>query len=209
MVEMKHLAGMSLSIAACLVMLGPNLAHAKADQDAMASGAGTREAMQMVPAQVNLVKTLNAKNLHAGQDFQTKLDGSVQLKNGPELPRGTVLVGTVVADKMNGDGQNSTLELRFTQADLKGGKVVPIKATIVGVYPPAGGSMYGGAAQTPNYWTDKTLQVDQIGAIAGVDLHSKIAATNSGLFVSKKKDNMRFGEGSEFALAIAARNNAG
>jgi len=212
---MKHQAVLSLPVAACLVFLGPNLAQAKSAahaQDSMAaasSDTGSSEAMNMVPAEADLVKTLDAKDLHAGQQFQAKLADTIHLKNGPELRKGTELVGTVVTDRMSSDGQTSTLALRFTEAELKNGKVVPIKATIVGIYPPSSGNFYGSLSQTPNYWTPKTLQVDQIGAMAGIDLHSKIAARDSAVFVSKKKDNMKFNQGSEFAIAIAARPSAG
>lgn len=212
---MKHRAALSLSIAACLVIIGPNLIHARSaptvdtGQAATASGAGTQEALRMVPAEANLVKTLDARDMHEGQQFQAKLSGSVHLKNGPELPKGTVLVGTVVTDRMNKDGQASTLALRFTQANLKDGKTIPIKATIVGIYPP-GTNDDTGYSQTemPNYWTPKVLQVDQIGAMHGIDLHSKIAASNSAVFVSRKKDNMKFNQGSEFTIAIAAQSGS-
>ena len=107
---------------------------------------------------------------------------------------------------MNTDGKTSTLALLFTKADMKGGKVIPIKATIVGIYPPSSG--YGGSyfnGPIPNEWTPSTLQVDQINVLNGIDLHSRIAAKDSGVLVSKKKDNMKLESGSEFALAIAER----
>ena len=59
----------------------------------------------------------------------------------------------------------------------------------------------------PNDWTPTTLEVDQIGALKNVDLHSKIASSASGIFVSHKNHNMKLNEGTEFALAIAARKN--
>jgi len=212
---MKHQAVLSLPVAVCLLLLGPSLAQAKSSAQSSAtpavasSGAGMSEAMNMVPAEADLVKTLDTKNLHAGQQFRAKLAGTVHLKNGPELPKGTELVGTVVADRANSDGQGSTLALRFTRAELKDGKAVPIKATIVGLYPPSSGNYYGSLSQTPNYWTDKTLQVDQIGALSGIDLHSRIAAQDSGVLVTNKKDNVKLNVGSELAIAIAARHMVG
>jgi len=183
----------------------PGSTSATAASGSAHSFAATREAMRMVPAEANLVKTLDAREIKAGYQFEAKLTGNVQLKNGPDLPRGTELMGTVVKDQMSADGQTSTLALRFTKAVTKDGKSVPIKATIVAIYPPAVG--YGqGQGQDGNYWTDKTLQVDQIGVLAGVDLHSRIAGSNSGVFESKKKDNMKLSSGSEIALAIAERN---
>lgn len=60
--------------------------------------------------------------------------------------------------------------------------------------------------QTPNYWTPATLQVDQINALQNIDLHSRIAADNSGVLKSSK-GNIHFGQGAEFALAIGRRNS--
>lgn len=172
---------------------------------------GMREAMKMVPARAALDRTLVADQVKPGDEFRAKLAKNVQLDNGPELPKGTILVGRVSTDDMNETG-TSKLALRFTEAMLKDGQKVPIKATIVGVagpettnsedYPVAAGS------QVPNSWTDGTLAVDQINAIRGFDLHSKIASKNSGVFVSTKKDNIKIDSGSELELAIAQQHHS-
>ena len=212
---MRYQAVLSLSLAAaCMIFLGPDLAHARnttgntASASFSASHAGHHEALLMVPARADLVKPLDARNLKVGQQFQARLAKTIDLKNGPKLPRGTELIGKVVKDKMSADGKTSTLALLFTKADMKGGKVIPIKATIVGIYPPSSG--YGGSyfnGPIPNEWTPSTLQVDQINVLNGINLHSKIAAKDSGVLVSKKKDNMKLESGSEFALAIAERGS--
>ena len=107
---------------------------------------------------------------------------------------------------MNQSG-TSKLALRFTEAKLKNGQSVPIKATIVGIAPPvnetADNIPVDAGDQVSNSWNDGTLIVDQIDALNGVDLHSRISSTNSGVFVSTKKDNMKLEHGSEFLLAIA------
>lgn len=209
---MKYQSALSLPlVAACLVFLTPNIAAARSvasssASDAMnTSAAGRNEATMMVPAQANLTRPLNSRNTRAGQKFEAKLNEKVRLKNGPVLPKGTELVGKVVKDQMSSNGK-STLTLRFTQADLKNGKTVPIKATIVGLY--SGADEYAssyGVTQTPNYWTPSTLQVDQINALDHADLHSKIAGSNSGVLQSNKR-NIHFSSGTEFALAIAKRS---
>ena len=209
---MKYRSALSLPLlAACLVFLGPNFAVARsaarstASNPANAPAAGRNEAMRMVPAQAALTEPLSAKNTRAGQEFQARLSEKVYLKNGPVLPKGTELVGRIVKDQVNQNGE-STLTLRFAQARLKDGKTVPIKATIVGLYSAANryAQSYG-AVQTPNYWTPSTLQVDQINALNHVDLHSRIAANNSGVLQSSKS-NIHFSSGTEFALAIAERS---
>lgn len=206
---MKNKAVMSLSIAACLAFAYPQLARARSadnSQTATMQSAAKREATVMTPASANLVKTLQADKIRPGDEFKAKLDRPVHLKNGPDLPGGTVLVGRVTADQMKPGGP-STLALRFTQADLKDGKVVPIKATIVGISRPRYDSGYNIANEAP-IWSSNTLRVDEVGALSGVDLHSNIASRNSGVFIAQKKDNMKFDSGSQLSLAIAERNQA-
>jgi len=179
------------------------------DVDAsMAAGAASQVAAQMVPANATLAQAIDAKKMQPGQPFQAKLSDTVHLKNGVELPRGTTLVGTVATDQM-GNGK-STLALRFTKADLKGGKEIPIQATIVGVAPPANGSGWdgSGAQAPPSPWNGSSLQVDEIGVMSGIDLHSKIAGEDSGVFVSSRKDNMKFLNQSQLSLAIAPRGTS-
>lgn len=209
---MKYQSALSLpALAACLVFLGPNVAAARtapnptAPEPMRASTAGRNEAMKMVPAEANLTKKLDARNLRAGERFDAKLNSRVDLKNGPVLPKGTELVGTVVQNQGNQNGQPSVLTLRFTQANLKNGTTVPIKATIVGLYSAQNQfTPSTGITEMPNYWNPQTLQVDQINALHDVDLHSRIAGNNSGVLKSNK--SIRFLEGTEFELAIAKRS---
>ena len=85
----------------------------------------------MVPAQGALVTAIDAKKDSPGKEFQVRLVKTVRLENGPELRSGTILVGQIAQDDMQMAG-NSKLALRITEARLKSGDIVPIKATIVG-----------------------------------------------------------------------------
>lgn len=159
------------------------------------------EATQMVPAQVALQKSLDAKKVKPGEQFQSSLTGKVHLKNGVELPSGTKLIGTVVTDNLQAG--NSTLALRFTQAETKDGKTIPIKAMIVGVNPPQEGPPVDTTTQPANTWNYNARQVDDVGVMSGIDLHSRINSDNSGMFVTTKKSDVKFAARSQFALAIA------
>jgi hypothetical protein len=174
---------------------------------ASGSTAAMHEATLMVPAQALLKQSLDARKLQPGHVFKAELRDTVHLKNGPELPRGTMLIGMVSRDNMKTLGK-SRLALRFTQARLKDGKVIPIKATIVGVLSPNNDSLDGSVDDAANIWTSKTLQIDQLGAVSGVDLHSNIGSRNSGVFVTTRKDDVKLASGSQLALAIAERNSA-
>lgn len=168
---------------------------------------GHHEAMHMVPVRAELMRPLDAKKDQAGSAVQAKLVQKVTLTNGTELPSGTILTGKVTEDDMQHQGK-SKLALRFNQAQLKDGKILPIKATIVGFYGPesvSNDSFTGSGDQVPNSWNDGTLQMDQIDVLGGVDLHSKVSSRNSGVFVSTKKDDFKLEDGSEIQFAIAPR----
>lgn len=173
---------------------------------------GHREAIKMVPARAVLVKGLDARDAPAGSAFQAKLVQKVHLKDGTELPSGTMLMGTIVQDDMQTQGR-SKLALRINNAQMKDGKSVPVKATIVGVDRPhstdAQNIGVGEGDEMPNSWNDGMLQVDQLGVVPGVDLHSKVASQNSGVFVSTKKDDVSLRAGSELELAIAGQLDHG
>jgi hypothetical protein len=209
----------TFAIAAALSVLPASLLAQAANPDAAPSSQDTspstaasqNQAMHMVPATAMLLNTIDAKKMQAGADVKALLSGKVHLANGPELPSGTVLVGTVVDDDMNIQG-SVKLALRFTQAQLKDGKTIPIKATIVGAYtdPQEAASAYNGYTSQPSSsWTDGTLAVDQVGVASGVDLHSKITSNVSGVFVTTNKADIKLGKGSDINLAIAAASGAG
>ena len=74
--------------------------------EATSSTAGQGAALQMVAAQATLVKGIDAREARPGQDLQSvPQPNKVQLKNGPELPRGTELIGTVTDDQMQMKGR--------------------------------------------------------------------------------------------------------
>ena len=204
---MRHRPFISLSIAALSVILVLPASAQDSSQTAAGNSADANsDATHMVPATAALKTTYDSDKLKLGDPFNVVLSASVQLQNGPKLPSGTVILGTVTTDDLNVNGA-AKLSLRFTQAKLKNGQVVPIKATIVGVYAPeitnASGSPIIPGDQYPNLWTPQTVNIDQVEAISGVDLHSRISSINSGVFVSTKKNDLRLSVGSEIALAIA------
>jgi hypothetical protein len=198
----------ALSIATLsLAMLTPAFGQSAAQTSQNNQPSGLSEAQHMVRARASLTHALDSNSIHSGEQFRATLSDNVHLNSGVELHKGDALLGTVAADDMNTTGK-SHLAVRFTQAVLKNGQTIPIKATIVALYVPADLSSYsyGEEDQVPNSWNDGTLSVDQVGVEKGVDLHSRISSQNSGVFVSQK-NNVKLPAGSELALAIAAGNN--
>ncbi len=202
------------TVVATCALVYPNLAAAQDATNSSSADPGVSQrqsqadASKMVPALATLQHAIDAKKVQPGTQFRATLQQTVHLKNGTELPRDTVLVGTIATDQMH-DGGTSTLALRFTQAQLKGGKVIPIQADIMGI----GGAITGDPTEsyTSSYplspWDGTTTQVDEPGVLYGFDFHSKIGGRNSGYFVSTKRDDMKLSAGSQISLAIAAQNS--
>lgn len=202
----------SIAFAAC-ALLCPGFADARGSNNdptfgpSVSPAVAQRVAARMVPAEAVLDQAIDARKMQPGQQFRVTLRHTVHLKNGFELPRDTMLIGTIATDQMRADG-TSTLALRFTEAKLKDGKAVPVQAAIMGVAPPSDAYTWdysdGGASLSP--WDGKTLRIDELGALSGVDFHGSIGSPISGLFVSTKKDEMKLSAGSQISLAIAAKS---
>ena len=126
--------------------------------------------------------------------MNVKLTQAVRLADGTKLPSGTLLIGDIAQDDLQVKGQ-AKIALRFTQAKLKDGDTIPLKATIIGVGP--------ADSDPAAVWNDNTTQIDQIGAFSHVDLHSRTTSNNSGVFVSTDKDDVKLRAGSEIGLVIA------
>lgn len=210
----RSIFAFSIALASCTLFC-PMLASASSASqvakfsETVSPAAARREATEMVPAEAVLAQEIDAKKMQPGEQFHARLNDKVQLKDGVELPKGTELIGKVAKDDMETNG-TSTLALNFTTAHLKNGKTIPIDATIMGITPPEYGAAWdGGATQAaPGRWNGQVLQLDEVGALSGVDLHSRIAGQESGVFISSNNDNVKLSNQSQLSLAIAGRESA-
>jgi hypothetical protein len=186
-------------------MITPALAQTPDQSPQNTQSSGLQQAQHMVPAQASLTHALDSNSIHTGDQFRATLNGNVHLDSGVTLHRGDALLGNVADDDTNTAGK-SHLAVRFTEAVLKNGQKIPVKATIVALYTPGNFTSDDDIQpdHTPNSWNDGTLSIDQEGVMKDVDLHSQIASQNSGVFVSTRKSDVKIPAGSEIALAIAA-----
>jgi uncharacterized lipoprotein YbaY len=182
----------------------PALAQSANGPGSSADAAGASEAAQMVPAIATLPHTLDADKDHVDSTFEAELAHKITLSDGTVLPSHTVLSGRITRDDMQSAGK-SEFALRFDQAQLKNGKTVPIKATIVDIaHPSSNTDEYA----VSNDWTNQTLSVEQLNVVSGVDLHSEIASNDSAVFVSTTKHDVKVPAGSELKLAIGPASDA-
>jgi hypothetical protein len=171
------------------------------------SAEARQEAQQMVPAQLTLLNNVSAKKSHEGDEVRAQLRSRDVVLNGTKLPIGTLLIGKIT--EAQATPGNVRLAMRFSDAKLKDGQTIPVKATIVAIEPPGDGVDGIQQAQVPaeDVWNRNVLQVDELGAVGGADLHSSITGDNSGVIVSDRKDNVRITAGSQIDIAIGPPMN--
>jgi hypothetical protein len=184
----------TLSAAAAL-MLVPTLSHAAAKTMANAPAASN------IAGVVELTRPLDARKLTQGATIETRLMSTVRLPDGTKLPSGTLLTAKVENDSLQGG--NVRLALRFTDAQLKHGATVPIKARIVAVATDADNDGEPDDLTVPDTLEAGNTSEDVEDVVSGVDLHSKVSSLNSGVFVSKTKTDVKIPNGTQLELALA------
>jgi len=186
---MKRFAVTSLSVATTFLAL--SVSGFALDQS---------QTTQLMSGSAELNQTLDTKTATQGQIVSARLTGTIQTPEGLKLPNGTQLLGHVdhvqAAANNNGD---ANLTLTFDKAQLKGGKEVPIKATLMevnspGTLPPVPVQVASGASFNEETSTSRQT------------LHSAVPDANSGTLVRKDKD-IRLVKGTELIIAVAPESN--
>lgn len=103
-----------------------------------ASPASSASTEDMRPVQAQLVSKLDTQTAKTGDDIIVETKNSVKTANGTEIPKGTKLVGHIVAVQPSNGGTNSQVALQIDQAELKDGQKLPIHSEIQSIEPPVG-----------------------------------------------------------------------
>ncbi|HEX5233787.1 MAG TPA: hypothetical protein VFW25_00510 [Silvibacterium sp.] len=169
--------------------------------------------IRLVSADARLTRSVNSSKAAQGQMVSAKLTSDVKNAGTTELPKGTMLMGKVEQVKPSTNDGPSQLSVVFDQARLSNGRLVPIKATLLGAYP----------ANTSDYWVDTTTsgslmatqpryiaadeKVDQEpGTLRHVSMHSSVQSNASGVFMNKD-GNVNLKSGTRLQIAIAPMSN--
>lgn len=169
----------------------------------------TRPSWHLVGVNARLGRRLDTKTARAGQSVEAKLDSSVRTAQGMELPKGTELWGRVdhVVPSMN--GSPASLSLVFTTAELRDGKRLPVKVTLLGACPPGEG--YPGAysqadllGPAPKQVSSRERVDQRPGMLQDISMHSAVPSHNSATF-QKKNGNFALHAGTYLQVAIGPR----
>ncbi len=106
--------------------------------DTQTQAAGSTAAVELKPVKAELVKSLDSKSAKPGDPVIAKTQETIKTENGKEIPKGSLLIGTVTLVKPHSkQQQNSELAVRFDRAQLKSGQAVSIHSVIKSLSPPA------------------------------------------------------------------------
>jgi hypothetical protein len=107
-------------------------------------------AVELSPVSGELVSKLDTKTAKTGDSVEVQTKAPVKTADGTAIPKGSKLVGHVLAVHPSAAGDNSQVVLLFDHLELKGGQNVPIHSQIQSIAPasatasasgsPAGGS---------------------------------------------------------------------
>jgi hypothetical protein len=122
------------------------------NQPPPSSSAATPEvpAVALSPVNGELVSKLDSKTAKAGDSVVVQTKASVKTADGTEIPKGSKLVGRVMAVHPSAAGENSQVALQFDHIELKGGQSVPVHSQIQSISPAGGAASSSSAAMTPS-----------------------------------------------------------
>jgi hypothetical protein len=100
----------------------------------------------MRPVKAELVSKLDTKTAKTGDGVVVQTKDAVKTATGTEIPKGSKLLGHVVAVQAGAEGKNAQVVLQFDQAQLKGGESVAIHSEIQSIAPAGGNASASGSA---------------------------------------------------------------
>ena len=92
---------------------------------------------QLRPVTGELQSKLDTKEAKAGDAVVVKTTSPATMAEGVEIPKGSKIMGHIIDVAPLGQGsENSRVTIQFDQAELQGGKNMPIRSVIQSVAPP-------------------------------------------------------------------------
>jgi len=171
--------------------------------------------IQMTTVVANVEKSVDSKKAKAGDSFSAKTVAGTTLNDGTVVPAGSVLVGHVDSATPSEHKSDSTLVLTIDKLQVKGGKEIPVKATIMSVATfeqEMGGS--SGNPQDRAFDTNARDSARMNGAsdaqsaptgphsVPGLTLTSSVKDANSGT-LTQAKGNVHLSNENQIQVSVA------
>jgi hypothetical protein len=87
------------------------------------------------PVQVELTQKLDSKTAKNGDSVVAQTKSTIKTADGTEIPKGSKLVGHILAVQPSDSGKNSQVALKFDQVEIKGGQSMTVQSQIESITP--------------------------------------------------------------------------
>jgi hypothetical protein len=171
--------------------------------------------IQMTTVVANVDNGVDAKKAKAGDAFSAKTVSGTTLNDGTVVPAGSVLEGHVDSVTPSEHKSDSTLVLTIDKLQLKGGKEIPVKVTLVNVATfeteMGGGSgrpqdrafdTRPGDSARMNGVSDNQASPSGPHAVPGLTLTGTVSDPNSGT-LTQAKGNVRLSNENQIQVSVA------
>ncbi|MHB8392447.1 MAG: hypothetical protein ACYDBH_23175 [Acidobacteriaceae bacterium] len=191
--KMNHLRSYVLGIAAVLISVPVHAATQNQQQPAT-----------LYSANAQLTQSLKSSSAKVGQAVTAKLTSDLKTSDSTELPKGAMLMGKV--EQVQSANGGSTVSIVFNEARLRNGREIPIKAMLLGAYPPVPYYSAGGSSSylpiQPRTVPDDRSILQEPGTLRHITLRSSAKSSESGVFTSKNH-SFKLDSGTRLQVAIA------
>jgi hypothetical protein len=120
-----------------------------AAQPAPPTSAAAAPQAPMSPVNGELESKLDSKTAKTGDNVVVKTQTAIKTSDGTEIPKGSKLVGHIIAVQSSASGTNSQVALQFDHIELKGGQSLPVHSQIQSISPAGTAASTTGAMGAP------------------------------------------------------------
>lgn len=177
---------------------------APAPPSSPAATQATAVPVEFRPVNAELVSKLDSKTAKTGDNVVAQTTSSVKTADGTEIPKGSKLMGHVIAAQPSASGTNSQVALLFDHVEIKGGQSLAVHSQIQSIAP-SGGAEPAGAASA-GVPSGGAMSAPQTGSSANPSATGANAAARGAQEPQGANGNPAAGAGLPAAGTVVATN---
>ena len=191
--------------------LCPFAGHAQTASEPQAAEAPHNQVITMTNILANVDKAIDAKKAKADDSITARTTAATQLNDGTKVPVGSILEGRIDSVTPSEKKSDSTVVVTFNKLQIKDGKELPVKATLMSVTTTASDdndkpydpSNYRAGTQGDNKANGSNSPSTGPHPIAGLTVTSSPKDAASGTLTQAKK-NVHLSSGVQLVVSVAA-----
>jgi hypothetical protein len=193
------------------IFLCPFAGHAQTASEPQAAETPHNQVITMTNVLANLDKAVDAKKSKADDPITAKTTAATQLNDGTRVPVGSILEGRIDSVTPSEKKSDSTMVVTFNKLQIKDGKELPVKATLIAITTTASDdndkpydpSSYRAGSQGDNKANGSNSPSTGPHPIAGLTVTGSPKDAASGTLTQAKK-NVRLSSGVQLVVSVAA-----